>query len=43
MTLSEYVQVILQKANDFFLYLEVQTHPYLGYLRRISFDQLNHF
>ena len=41
MTLSEYVQVILQKADDFFLCLEVQTRPYLGYLCRISFDQLN--
>ena len=41
MTPSKYVQVTPHKANDFFLCLEVQIHPYLGRLYRISFDQLN--
>ena len=40
MTPGEYVQVILQKADDLFLHLEVQICPYLGSLYGISLDHL---
>ena len=38
----KHIQVILQEANNLFLRLGAQTYPYLGYLCRISFDQLYH-
>ena len=41
MSSSKYVLVTPQKVDDFFLCLEVQTHPYLGRLCWISLDQLN--